>query len=43
MISEMLGHVNSKSAAIYLHTETEGLRQCALDPEEVFVDVYRNQ
>jgi len=39
MISEVLGHVNSKSAGIYLHTGIEGLRQCALDPEEVFVDV----
>jgi integrase/recombinase XerD len=39
MISEVLGHVNSKSAGIYLNTETEGLRQCALDPEEVFSDV----
>lgn len=39
MISEVLGHVNSKSAGIYLHTGIEGLRQCALDPEGVFLDV----
>lgn len=39
MISEILGHVNSKSVGIYLHTGMEGLRQCALDPEGVFLDV----
>jgi integrase/recombinase XerD len=36
IISEVLGHVNSKSAGIYLHTGIEGLRQCVLNPEEVF-------
>ena len=39
VISEILGHVNSKSTMIYLHTSLEGLRLCALDPEEVFYDV----
>ena len=36
LISEILGHVNSKSTGIYLQIGVEGLRQCALDPEEVF-------
>lgn len=35
VISEILGHVNSKSTSVYLHTEMEGLRKCAIDPEEV--------
>ena len=39
LISEILGHVNSRSTEIYLRIEIEGLRQCALDPEEVFLDV----
>jgi site-specific recombinase XerD len=36
VISEVLGHINSKSVTIYLQTGIEALRQCALDPEEVF-------
>jgi site-specific recombinase XerD len=36
LISEILGHLNSKSTDVYLHTGIEGLRACALDPEEVF-------
>lgn len=36
LISSILGHLNSKSTSIYLQTNIEGLRQCALDPEEVF-------
>lgn len=36
VISEILGHINSKSTQVYLHTGIEGLRACALDPEEVF-------
>jgi site-specific recombinase XerD len=36
IISEILGHFNSKSTGGYLHTGIEGLRTCALDPEEVF-------
>ncbi len=39
LISEILGHVNSKSAGVYLHTGIEGLRSCAIDPEEVFKGV----
>jgi len=39
LISEILGHVNSKSTGIYLQIGVKGLRQCALDPEEVFKDV----
>lgn len=36
VISEILGHLNSRSTALYLATEIEGLRKCAIDPEEVF-------
>ncbi len=36
VISEILGHVDSKSTAVYLHTDLNGLKSCALDPEEVF-------
>ena len=36
VISEILGHVDSKSTSVYLHTDLNGLRACALDPEEVF-------
>jgi len=36
VISEILGHFNSKSTGVYLHTGIEGLRSCAIDPEEVF-------
>ncbi|MBU1042770.1 MAG: site-specific integrase [Candidatus Omnitrophica bacterium] len=36
VISAILGHLNSKSTNVYLQTGIEGLRQCALDPEEVF-------
>lgn len=39
IISEILGHINSKSTGVYLHTGMEGLRACAIDPEEVFKDV----
>ena len=35
MISEILGHVDSKSTSVYLHTDLNGLKACALDPEEV--------
>jgi len=34
IISEILGHINSKSTMNYLHTSLEGLRLCAIDPEE---------
>jgi len=36
MISEILGHVDSKTASVYLHTDIKNLKACALDPEEVF-------
>lgn len=39
VISEILGHVNSKSTSVYLHTDLNGLKSCALDPEEVFRNV----
>ena len=39
VISEILGHVDSKSTSVYLHTDLNGLRACALDPEEVFLNV----
>lgn len=35
IISEVLGHVNSKSTSVYLHTNMEELKQCAVDPEGV--------
>lgn len=38
VISEVLGHVNSKSTSVYLRTNMEELKQCAVDPEEVFLD-----
>jgi integrase/recombinase XerD len=34
VISEILGHVDSKSTSVYLHTDLNGLKGCALDPEE---------
>jgi len=36
VISEILGHVDLKSTSVYLHTDLDGLKYCALDPEEVF-------
>lgn len=33
VISEVLGHIDSKSTAIYLRTSMEGLKACALNPE----------
>ena len=39
VISEILGHVDSKSTSVYLHTDLNGLKSCALDPEEVFRNV----
>ncbi|MGV8154084.1 MAG: site-specific integrase [Alkaliphilus sp.] len=38
IISEVLGHISSKSTKIYLNIGIEGLMKCALDPEEVFKD-----
>lgn len=36
IISEILGHMSSLSTNVYLKIDEEGLRRCALDPEEVF-------
>jgi len=36
VISAILGHLNSKSTTIYLQIGIDGLKKCALDPEEVF-------
>jgi integrase/recombinase XerD len=35
VISSVLGHLSSESTSVYLHTDIEALRGCALDPEEV--------
>lgn len=35
VISEVLGHTNINTTSIYLKIDLEGLRKCALDPEEV--------
>lgn len=37
VISETLGHQSVNTTSIYLKVDLEGLRKCALDPEEVFV------
>jgi site-specific recombinase XerD len=36
VISEILGHMSVLSTSVYLKIDLEGLRKCALDPEEVF-------
>jgi len=36
VISEVLGHQNINTTGIYLKIDINGLRKCALDPEEVF-------
>ena len=36
VISAILGHLNSKSTNIYLQADIDGLRQCALNPDQVF-------
>jgi site-specific recombinase XerD len=36
IISEALGHQSVNTTSIYLKIDIEGLRTCALDPEEVF-------
>jgi len=38
IISEALGHQSIDTTSIYLKIDVEGLRKCALDPEEVFYD-----
>ncbi|MCX6055090.1 MAG: site-specific integrase [Chloroflexi bacterium] len=36
VISEVLGHQSIQTTSIYLKIDLNGLRKCALDPEEVF-------
>ncbi len=36
IISETLGHQNINTTSVYLKIDIDGLRKCALDPEEVF-------
>jgi site-specific recombinase XerD len=36
VISEILGHMSTMSTGVYLKIDLEGLRKCALDPDEVF-------
>lgn len=36
VISEALGHQNIQTTSIYLKIDIEGLRNCVIDPEEVF-------
>lgn len=38
-ISEILGHAHVSSTKTYLQVDLEGLRKCAMDPEEVFTNV----
>lgn len=38
IISEVLGHQSVNTTSIYLKIDIEGLRKCALDPEEVFAN-----
>ena len=38
VISDILGHADPKSTAVYLRTSHENLRLCAIDPEEVFLN-----
>ncbi|MDS1030997.1 site-specific integrase [Bacillota bacterium LX-D] len=35
VITEILGHIDAKSTAVYIRTDMKGLRECALDPEGV--------
>ena len=37
IISEALGHQSVNTTGLYLKIDIEGLRKCALDPEEVFL------
>jgi len=36
LISEALGHQSVNTTGLYLKIDVEGLRRCAIDPEEVF-------
>lgn len=37
-ISDILGHASLKSTDIYLHIDIKRLMECAIDPEEVFIN-----
>jgi site-specific recombinase XerD len=37
VISEVLGHQNIQTTSIYLKIDMEGLRNCVIDPDEVFL------
>ena len=37
VISDILGHMSVQSTSVYLKIDLDGLRKCALDPEEVFL------
>ena len=37
-ISEILGHTRVGSTKVYLQVDLEGLRKCAMNPDEVFAD-----
>jgi integrase len=37
VISDILGHLSTDSTAVYLKVDVAMLRECALDPEEVFL------
>lgn len=37
-ISEILGHARVGSTKVYLQVDLEGLRKCAMDPDEVFAN-----
>jgi integrase/recombinase XerD len=39
VISDILGHVSSDSTAVYLKVDVDMLRECALNPEGVFLHV----
>ncbi len=41
IISEALGHQSVNTTSLYLKIDIEGLRKCALDPEEVFANENR--
>ncbi|MCD6322384.1 MAG: tyrosine-type recombinase/integrase [Clostridiales bacterium] len=38
VITEILGHMDPKSTAIYLRTDIDRLKECALNPEEVYIN-----
>lgn len=40
VIADVLGHRSTQSTQVYLAVDEAGLRQCALNPEEVLTDVH---